>query len=295
MDTCIRAQRSHLKYRSMTLPISPLTPSELEITPRNLSISFPETIPRHWLGGNPVATHWFNALSTVLPVGEDFFIYALREARKDIEDAELRQMIKSFIAQEAFHSREHKKYNQWLKTWGYDIDGMERNNDRVTSVRRKMSRDQLLAVTLAFEHLTSILSAATLRHNLMAEADPNMKMLWNWHSVEEIEHKSVAWEVYSALGASYRLRVGCMSLAIVALLGIRVNLRLAYFLFKDGLLFRPKIWLQGLRFAFGKKGIFRLIKDELFAFYRRDFHPWQQNTLFLTIKEIAEIEKYNAA
>lgn len=255
---------------------------QLEITPRPVNIEFSEDTPRHWYGDSPFISHFFDAFSTTLPVGEDLFIFSLRQVRPKISDPHLQKNISAFIGQEAFHSREHTKYNQQLKRWGYDIDKMDRSLARSTRIiRARLNMLQVLAVTLSCEHLTSILSAAILRGEFMNDAHPHLKALWYWHAVEEIEHKSVVWDVYLALGGRYRTRVVWMSFAM-ALIGVRVTARLLHMLRKDGLLFSGPVWKEGLGFLLGKGGLFRALKQDFLDFYQRDFHPWQHDTLHLT-------------
>lgn len=252
------------------------------ITPRSVSIDFPEATPRFWYANSPFISHFFDAFSTTLPVGEDLFIFSLRQVRQRISDPRLQQQISGFIGQEAFHSREHTKYNQLLRRWGYDIDRMDRSLARSTRIiRARLDTLQVLAVTLSCEHLTSILSAAILRGDFMADADPHLQALWHWHAVEEIEHKAVAWDVYRTLGGTYRTRVIWMNFAMV-LIGVRVSARLLHMLRRDGLLFDGAVWREGLRFLFGKGGLVRTLKQDFLDFYRRDFHPWQHDTLHLT-------------
>lgn len=258
------------------------TPAHLDITPRPVSIDFPPGTPKFWYAGSPFISHLFDAFSTTLPVGEDLFIYSLRQVREQLQDPQLKKQIRGFIGQEAFHSREHHKYNHLMKRWGYDIDKMDRSMNRATRIiRRWLNPMQALAVTLSCEHITSILSAAILRGDLMVDADPAMKALWQWHAVEEIEHKSVAWDVYQALGGRYRTRVIWMNFALL-LIGVRVAARLLHMLRRDGLLFDRSVWRDGLQFLFGRSGLVKTLKQDFLDFYRRDFHPWHHDTLALT-------------
>ena len=253
-----------------------------EITPRPVCIDFPADTPRFWYANSAFASHFFDAFSTTLPVGEDLFIFSLRQLRQQIADPVLQKQISGFIGQEAYHSREHAKYNNLMRRWGYDIDALDRSMQRVTRRLRRFLRPmQLLAVTLSCEHLTSILAAAVLRGDLMTQADPHVQALWRWHAVEEIEHKAVAWDVFLELGGTYRTRVLWMNFAM-ALLGIRISARMLHMLRRDGLLFSADTWRDGRRFLFGDNGLFRLLRQDFLDYYQRDFHPWQHDTLHLT-------------
>lgn len=255
-----------------------MNPVTIEIKPRPVNLEFPASVSRFWYDNSPIKSHLFDALSTTLPVGEDLFIFTVRQIRDQITDPQLQKQISAFIGQEAFHSREHAKYNNLMRQWGYDIDKMDRSMNRVTRVlRNRLAPLQALAVTVSCEHLTAILAAAALRGDVLANADPHVKSLWLWHAAEEIEHKSVAWNAYHEIGGSYRTRVIWMNLAIT-LFSVRISARILHMLRKDGLLFSWKTWREGLNFIFGKGGFLSLLAKDFKDFYRRDFHPDQHDT-----------------
>lgn len=71
-----------------------------------------------------------------------------------------------------------------------------------------------LAVTACLEHFTSgyarlILMNPTLMRTVEKMKEPQ-RSLWRWHALEELEHKTVAFDVYQAVGGSYLTRVVVM-------------------------------------------------------------------------------------
>ena len=102
--------------------------------------------------------------------------------------------------------------------------------------------------------------------------DARMARLWQWHALEEAEHKAVAFDVLARVAPSYSLRVFSQ---LTNTLGLCVEIldRTAYMLWKDGLLFRRKVWAGGFRFLLGRDGLLRGLGADYRAWYRRDFHP----------------------
>ncbi len=45
---------------------------------RNLEFDLPADAPRHWHGGNPAITPFYNGLSIMFPTGEKFFLAAVK-------------------------------------------------------------------------------------------------------------------------------------------------------------------------------------------------------------------------
>ena len=72
------------------------TPSALTLIPRVVRFDYESVLRqnRYWHGGDPVVTHFFNALQAMFPEGERFFMDSARDVRdmlgKDNIPAELR-------------------------------------------------------------------------------------------------------------------------------------------------------------------------------------------------------------
>ena len=76
-----------------------------------------------------------------------------------------------------------------------------------------------------------------------------MRLLFNWYFAEEIEHKSVAFEVYEDLYGSYLLRVTGALLVVPLFYMINTGGTL-YLLWQDKRLFHLKTWRDYYNFLF---------------------------------------------
>jgi predicted metal-dependent hydrolase len=152
-----------------------------------------------------------------------------------------------------------------------------------------------LGVTVALEHFTALFA-----HEFLAQPDRYIRgdneqaELWRWHSVEEIEHKAVAYDVLQKVAPSYPLRVAGMFMATTTLLGFWF-LGAAMLLRQEKGLGLREIFRQ-LRLAMqanplGRRVFVRGIREYL----RRDFHPWQTDNLALARSYLARIEQATAA
>jgi predicted metal-dependent hydrolase len=231
-------------------------------------------VPQYWLGGDPFRTRFFDAFSTILPIGERFFIDSLKRCQDAIGDPRLREEVHAFIHQEAAHSREHRR---WNGTLGFNLEPLDRSQRRVTArVLRFRSPLVPLAATVAMEHITAIMGAATLRGDLIQGAAPDLCALWQWHAAEEIEHKAVAFDVYHHLGGGPWLRRAMMAWGTF-IIGVRVGARTVRMLAHDQRLLNVGVWASAARFAFARDGLFRTLGPDFLDFFRRDFHPWDHD------------------
>jgi predicted metal-dependent hydrolase len=75
------------------------------------------------------------------------------------------------------------------------------------------------------EHMTCVLGKYALYNKKWAElgADPNMLDLVKWHGAEEIEHRTVAFDLYRHLGGGYISRYYQSVIVIAAVLGLWVD------------------------------------------------------------------------
>ena len=249
-----------------------------EIVPRNLSLEIPKGTRFYWMDNDPYSTHLMNALSLVFPPGERFFMDSVRHYRDAIEDPRLLAQVRGFLGQEALHSREHRSFNRWLSKFRIPADEIEQaviDDIRARSEKRQPIDD--LAVTCALEHFTAIMAEAWLKDDTMREsaAEP-LRRLWDWHAIEELDHKSVAYDVYQEVGGDYETRVRWMlRISVAFIVGITImHLR---FMAADGQLKRPAYVAKRWWRYWGPRGHFTRLVPAYLRYFRRDFHPWQED------------------
>ncbi|MBP2604248.1 metal-dependent hydrolase [Acinetobacter calcoaceticus] len=153
---------------------------------------------------NPVVTSLFVVLSAMFPPGEMFFIESIRNVRNQIKDEKLLEDIRAFIAQEAFHSREHKTLNNHLIHSNYpEVIEIEAKTKARLDKLRKLSTAEQVAATVVMEHYTATLARLLLTDQLIKrKTTQESRNLWEWHALEELEHKSVAFDVLNAIGGN---------------------------------------------------------------------------------------------
>lgn len=232
-------------------------------------------IPRYWFGGDPFKTHFANALSSVFPDGEAWFVRSVLFYRDRIRDPALLAAIRDFAGQEGQHARHHARHVDVLEAQGYAA--IPRLNHWMRKGLAWLNRRaplHSLANTAALEHLTALLARQIMTRPEVwtAEMEPRMARLFEWHALEEAEHKAVAYDVLQVVAPRRGLRFAAQILSTGGL-AVEIWLRTAILLRRDGLLLRPRLWLDGLRWLFGTGGVLRGFGRDYLRWYRRDFHP----------------------
>lgn len=153
---------------------------------------------------NSVVTSLFVVLSAMFPPGEMFFIESVRNVRDQITDEKLLEDIRNFIAQEAFHSREHKSLNEHLIQSNYpEVVEIEALTKARLDKFRKLPKVEQLAATVVMEHFTATLARLLLTDPLIKQkTTQESRNLWEWHALEELEHKTVAFDALKAIGGN---------------------------------------------------------------------------------------------
>jgi len=247
------------------------------IVPRPLRLSLDGSTPRYWLGGDGVSTQVFNALSIVFPRGEKMFVDAVRAHKDAVKDPVLRQAVRDFIGQEVNHSRAHVEFNDWLAALGLPIAELDREIEKRMKANEALSPARLLAATCALEHFTAIFATALLEHpDLLSAMHEDVRPLWLWHAIEELEHKSVAFDVYEESGGTYRMRVSLMALVTVTFLS-RVHRRYRRLLVEQGLLSDRRARLRSAWKFLGPRGYLAGALPAYLDYYRPGFHPSQRD------------------
>ncbi len=153
-----------------------------------------------------------------------------RQVLPYIRDDRLRADVIGFIGQEAVHSQAHDDVLPRLRELGLDptpytaqVDWFFEKllGDRTLPPGRPrqwwlMERVALIA---AIEHYTAFLGDWVLNAEELDRrgADPVMLDLLRWHGAEEVEHRSVAFDLFVHLDGGYRRRVRTWAAAFTAL------------------------------------------------------------------------------
>ena len=268
---------------------------------RNLQFYLPQNKIDNWNGGGEHWTQFMNTLSIFFPAGERFFMKSVRNYRNQIIDAELKKAVSAFIGQEAFHTREHEEYNEAMANAGIPVNELEGQVQTLLDfVDEKLPNSVKLAVTVSLEHLTAMLADVVMGdERFMKDADPHYKALWQWHAMEETEHKGVAYDVYeTAMGKglkAYAIRTSVFLAANVIFWSLFY--RYYYLVVKSrGEHKNIKGWAKSFRLQFGRGGVFPTLFGDWLSFFKFSFHPWDINNaedLMKLVDQFAETAKLN--
>jgi predicted metal-dependent hydrolase len=182
-------------------------------------------IPRHWLHDSAIATHVVNGINLLFPKGERFFVRSVHHFVDRIDDEELRARVRAFAGQEGQHAHEHERFFQILRDQGFEIDEWLAFYDWLgyDVIERAFPPEVRLAVTAAAEHFTATFAEGALSDGFLEGAHPTVRALLLWHAAEEIEHKSVAFDVLEEVAPSYPLRLFGLLIATLTLGGFWIS------------------------------------------------------------------------
>ncbi len=212
----------------------------------------------------------------------------MRHYRDQLEP-ELQAQVDAFIKQEAVHSREHAYFNKQLREAGYDTSRLDTETSEWRTSTKKDPPDLNLAITAATEHLTAIIAHAVLKSDRHFKKDPlELARLWKWHAIEEIEHKAVAYDTFCAvtgdLTSFQRWKFRCLVLLLVSGEFLTERIRFMRYLFEQDGLNKPSIRCRTFYYLLIYPGLLRQVLPAWLAFFRPNFHPWQQDDRELIAK-----------
>lgn len=254
---------------------------------RPVNIEFPEQIDRYWFGNSPFKTHFLNSITLLFPDVEQYIIRNVRQWLKQTSQGEISQDVRAFIAQEAQHAVQHKKFWNNLHQQGYEIAPYLRwLRVLLNMLEKRLSIRLNLAIVAGIEHLTALMAEFALKDNFLAEVQPQLKALFEWHAAEEIEHQSVAYDVFQSATQSYPLRLVGMIVAHILILGF-LNFGLAVMLYQDKQLFNAQVWQEMFQFWFTKDKFLAKAFLNSWDYCKKHFHPSQRDSLVLVQKVIS--------
>ena len=248
---------------------------------RRVPFRYDGDLDRHYVAGDILLSHINSLSSATFPEGEDFFVRSVRHYRDEITDPELKRQVAGFIGQEAMHGRQHRDFNDRLAAMGYPTVLVDRATRRgLRLLERLASPADCLAVTAALEHVTATFAEHVLSTPEMQELmtpDEDVRALWQWHALEEMEHKAVAFEVFDQAVGDHRLRVRVWRVLLVNLIGSML-LGLAISLARDPDARSVRNLRRSWRFLKSTPYARRSLWDRLRDYERLDFHPDDHDT-----------------
>jgi predicted metal-dependent hydrolase len=269
------------------------TPADLTITPRDLAFGRQQAPAHWWYGGQVAPTAFYNALSMTFPAGESFFIRSVRHYRDEVAEP-LKSQIGDFIAQEAVHSREHVHFNRQVADSGYDLADVQAAFDQRMAQTRGRPPLLNLAATVAFEHFTAILAHAWLKHDRYFRGAPGeTRRLWQWHALEEIEHKAVAYDTFLAVTGDmpgwkrWMLRANVMLRITPRFLrGRLADMKL---MFQQDGVDTASTWLKVFSYLVIYPGLLRQVLPLWLMYFRPGFHPWMHDDRDLLVAAAGQL------
>ncbi|MCZ7686082.1 MAG: metal-dependent hydrolase [Sandaracinaceae bacterium] len=270
-------------------------PSARTIRVRKMDFPFAGSdIPRWWLHENPVLTQVANGLNLLFPPGERFFIRSVKHYVDRIEDPELRARVKGFFGQEGRHGHEHERYNRVLEQQGFDIQRFLSLYERVAfgMIEPRFPPILRLSTTVALEHFTASMAEMALTTSFLDGAHPIMRQLLRWHAAEEIEHKSVAFDVLREVDPRYSVRMAGLAIATSQLLGWWM-VATAMLMAQENLTReeRRRWRAEGERVRLASEGRERmqLFRRAILDYLRPSFHPDERDDYHLARDYLASV------
>ena len=253
-----------------------LSKSKMEIEPRKVGIDFSDIKSKCFYQDNPCISAMWVGLSVSFPPGEAEFIKSTRAYESQIRDEKLLEDVKKFSHQEAHHSLQHRLINKQFQELGYDVASLDKfYKKELTERAEQWPAAKRLARTVVAEHVTAVMAHYALtQEEKMSHFPTSLKALFQWHAIEEIEHKSVAFDVYKHC-------VGDRGLLI------RQYYFFVFFEFPFGIYMSTRFLLKELGvkvtwqhrkelfgYLFGKGGLISSVKSLYWMFRKKGFHPW---------------------
>jgi uncharacterized protein len=237
---------------------------------RRVGFEYPATLPVVWTPRFPELSAAANGVSLLMPHVEPYVVRSVR-AQLDGLAPQPRAEAEAFIGQELRHHAQHRRFNDLLIA---QVPGLARLDGWMRRTYRWLSRRSPrfgLAFAAGSETVAFAIARWTESHvrRLFDGADAQVTTLFLWHLAEEVEHKSVAFDVYEASGGG-RLRYLFAALCSVALLSWFTFLSVLVLLHHQRRLWQPVAWWRLL--VWGISLAFEVLPD-LFVSALPSHHP----------------------
>lgn len=228
-----------------------------------------------WSRTKPEFSMFVNALGLHVPYFERYLVKSMATAKQRISDERLRRDVSAIIGQEAHHAKNFIDMNRWMTARYPKVSKLDAQaRDYFSEHAQKDSLKRLVGFTAGYETFTFLAGMIVLQNfeRWFKDSDPTMKALWIWHQVEEVEHGSVAFEVYQHLFGEheyYRKWMILFTLLHIAKETLKAYVHMAKC---EGWLRNP--FRGAMKIGFCVVMLGRFVKSALPVF-KRGYHPRQ--------------------
>lgn len=199
--------------------VRPDAPGPERLPVRRIRFEYRAGVDPAWNRRRPEFACAANGVSLLMPYAEPYFVASISDALGDLSD-DLRPKVQDYLVQERRHHREHRRLNDIIGRRYPRVVPLERWMERTYGwLAAHGSRRFNLAFAAGSETIAFTIARWTEDHlsELFTGADPVPATLFLWHLAEEVEHKSVAFDVYAEIDGSRLRYAGALALSLVLL------------------------------------------------------------------------------
>lgn len=179
------------------------------ITARHLKFDLQENkeVDAEVIPGEVEMSYLMVGFSMILPYVEPYVIKHSKEGQKLVDDPGLLHDMRQFCNQEGQHYRQHALFNDRVRA---KYPGLERLEKKVKEEYDRFAGRGLkfnLAYTEGFEALTNPFVIFMWNSGMIRDMRGPLADIYAWHFLEEMEHRTVAYDAYYHLYGGYWYRL----------------------------------------------------------------------------------------
>ena len=238
---------------------------------RRVRFAFPEGLDPVWNRRSPEVALAADAVSLLMPHVEPYVIRSVRAVEGELGEAHA-HVVRTFVDQEAGHQREHRRFNELVVGRFGALAAVERwAGWAVRVLERRGSARFGVAFAAAFETIAySVASWAEAHHReVFGGGDEVVVTLFMWHLAEEVEHKSVVFDLLEPCGIRRPVRA-LGAVAAVGYLAWFTLLATVVMTVATGRILSPAAWWRLTRLSVSLA--FEVLGD-LAVSFGRNHHP----------------------
>ena len=181
-----------------------VTPSHIVLQARQYQPAESVRYLPHWFSSDSVVSHFINCMVYYVEHFEHYVTHAMQRALPQLPEGWLREQTAHFLLQEQNHITANNTFLDQFIAAGYVH--FRRLDQRVSSRYGYLLEDTadlgaLLQLAVMLEHMAAVIAQEflLLSEHQSASFDPATFALFRYHAVEEVEHKGLTFDVFTAL------------------------------------------------------------------------------------------------